>query len=183
MSALAEANPTPNLWSLRRSDVIIERAMNVTVFMLFASVGMLWASQPVSPVPPPDGPVFEVWIGKYISAGALVVAVIAALVLLRRYRLVTKILRHGETVRGIVDNLENYTYTNRDSSTGSTSSRRYYWATLRYPWDGAERTVTVKLPNSGFTYGLVKGHETDLIVLRSLPHKPLIRSVYLGRRG
>ncbi len=58
---------------------------------------------------------------------------------------------------------------------------RYYWATLRYLWDGEERTVNVKLPNSGFTFGLVKGHETDLIVLRSLPHKPLIRAVYLGR--
>lgn len=182
MSALAEANPIPNLWSLRRSDVIIERAMNVTGFMLIASAGMLWASQPVSPTPPPDGPVFEVWVGKYIAAGALVVAVIAGLVLLRRWLLVTKILRHGETIRGVVDNLEIHTYTRRDSTTRSTSTHRYYWATLRYPWDGAERTVTVKLPNSGFTFGLVKGQETDLIVLRSLPHKPLIRAVYF-RRG
>ena len=38
-----------------------------------------------------------------------------------------------------------------------------------------------RLPNSGFTFGLVKGGQTDLMVLEWSPDRPLIRAIYLGR--
>lgn len=107
-------------------------------------------------------------------------AVLAVIVLAWRYRTVKKILTNGSIITGTVEDLEVYSHrTNSDSSTSRPSYSRSYYATVRYAIHGTEKTVCLKIPNSGYTFGLVKGRETELIVLDELPNKPLIRSVYL----
>ena len=70
----------------------------------------------------------------------------------------------------------------KSTSTGTSKSVRYsHHAVLRYTAAGAERKVRLRLPSSGFVYGLVKGKETDLVVLDSAPDRPLIRSVYINQ--
>src|SRR5262249_54292925 len=119
-----------------------------------------------------------------VGGGAL--SALGAAVFAYRYLRVKKILTEGITVKGLVADLKVVTSTESNSTSTSTSTlkraKRYaYFATLRYAVHGVEQEVCLRLPNSGFTYGLVKGQETDLMVLEWAPKRPLIRSVYLGQ--
>ena len=173
----------PGLVSLYRNDLIIGRAANTVGFGLMVAVGMWWASQPVAPVdpaaPPPPGAEEAPWI----IAFGLILSAVASIVLMWRWLRVKRIFRHGAVIKGMVENLEVSSYTTDSDSNSSTkpTTRHSYYITLRYTAAGAEHKVRLKLPNSGFTFGLMKGKETDLSVLDSAPDKPLIRAVYLGR--
>ena len=93
------------------------------------------------------------------------------------------ILAHGAIIQGTVEDLEVISWRpDSDSSTTTKPAYRHsYYATLRYEVRGMERKARLKLPNSGFTFDLVKGRATDLIVLDERPNTPLIRSVYFKR--
>lgn len=179
----ASATYLPGLFSLYRNDLTIHRAANAAVFGLVVILGIWWASQPVGPVdpaaPPPMGAEEVPWIMGFGG----VLSAVGFIVLMWRWLRVMKIFRHGAVIKGLVEDLEVSTWTTDSDSNISTkpTTRRSYYITLRYTAAGAERKVRLKLPNSGFTYGLVKGKETDLSVLESAPEKPLIRAIYLGR--
>jgi hypothetical protein len=180
------APPTlPGLYALYRRDLIIEAAINACFFGVFASVGMLWASQPVGPPPPvPTGDeAFNAAMSHYVIVGGLVFAALALLVLIWRYLLVRKILSQGSSIKGMVEEID-VRSREIENSTSTPLKRSYtytYYAIVRYTLNGVERKVRIKLPNSGFTYAIAKGKETDLLVLESKPKKPLIRAVYLDR--
>lgn len=116
---------------------------------------------------------------------ALAVAALALVVAVWRYFRVKKIFTEGALIRGTVVELKTDTWqtsANVDQSHGMKKrTERSYYATLRYTAQGAERTVRQKLPNSGFAFGLKQDGPVDLMVLDSIPDKPLIRAVYLGR--
>ena len=68
-----------------------------------------------------------------------------------------------------------------NSTTMNTSATYVHYVNLRYDVHGDEQKVRLRLPHSPSTYDIKTGGEVDLLVLDSLPHKPLIRSVYLCR--
>lgn len=175
--------PLPGLGSLYRSDFTIKRAMHALAFGLLVAVGVQWASQPVAPANPPVEQMFEPAEVNMISAGGLVLSALGLIVLVWRYLRVKKILGQGAVIKGVVEDIEVFSQeTGSDTQPIGKRARTYsYHATLRYTVNGVEKKVRLKLPNSGFTYGMAKGHETDLSVLESAPGKPLIRAVYLGR--
>jgi hypothetical protein len=106
----------------------------------------------------------------------------AAVVMAMRYQSIRRIFLHGTAVMGLVEDLEQHKFESAKST--STSNQKSTWyshhAVLRYTAAGAEREVRLRLPNSGFVFGLVNGMETDLLVLESAPDKPVIRSVYIN---
>ena len=171
--------PMPGLKFLHRHDRIIRGAMNKMVFGVVVAAGMLWMSQPAQAAQPPAELMLEAGAIQWVAVGGLVMSAVAALVLVWRYSRVKKILTCGITVKGIVEDLEAVSFrTDSESSTSTPSYRHVHFATIRYMVQGVEQQVCLKLPNSGFTYGLVKSREVDLIVLETAPRKPLIRAVY-----
>ncbi|MFN0199350.1 MAG: hypothetical protein ACKVT0_21580 [Planctomycetaceae bacterium] len=153
---------------------------------LILAAGIWWMIQPVSNAVPPEEPPIEVIYGPWVCVGGIAIAALAGIVLLRRYLLVKEILRHGTTIQGTVEETDVYDTNMRGntSTIQSTRSRTYaYYVSIRYAVHGFDRTVRIKLFMSPSTYGMKKGGEVDLIVLDSVPHKPLIRAVYLGRTG
>ena len=155
----------------------------MAAFGVVVAVGMYWVSQPVSSPPPPIDNSFDVAIAKVGAIGGIVMSGVGLLILLRRWRWVRKIFKEGTVIRGLVENIDVVvtTSSSSDSHTFKHKTRRSYYAILRYTAQGEERTVRVKLPSSGFVYGLAKGQETDLMVHHLIPEKPLICAVYLGR--
>ncbi|HSI65430.1 MAG TPA: hypothetical protein VLE43_20050 [Candidatus Saccharimonadia bacterium] len=173
----------PSFSTLYWNDFGIRRWANTFGFSLIVAAGVRWATQPVSNAPITPDNTFDAELGTWVPVGALVVAVVAMVLLVRRYLLVKRTFTQGATIKGIVEHIE---ISSRENDTDRTpgqkrSYTRTYWADLVYTFAGKERKVRLKLPNSGFTFGLVKGGETDLMVLESRPDKPLIRSVYLRR--
>ncbi len=173
----------PGLVRLYRHDLIIERAAKVAGFGVLVAVGMYWVSQPVSSPPPPIDNSFDVAMAKLASLGGIVMSGLALLILLWRWMRVRKILTEGTVIKGLVEDIDVVVtaWTSSDSHTLKHKARRSYYAILRYTAQGEERKVRLKMPNSGFVYGLAKGQETDLMVHDSMPEKPLICSIYLGR--
>lgn len=126
---------------------------------------------------------FDAEIGKMVPPIAIAVAVVALVLLILRYLTVKRTFTQGTIIKGLVEDLEVYSREqDTDRSPGQKRSYvRTYWAILVYTFAGKERRVKLKLPNSGFTFGLAKGRETELVLLESRPDKPFIRSVYLKR--
>jgi hypothetical protein len=101
--------------------------------------------------------------------------------LARRYWLVRKILTHGDCIPAMVDDIDVVAVTAESSNSAIRRTVGYsYYAEISYAWRGEQRQVRLKLPNSGFTFGLAKNHETQVLLLDSKPNQPLIRSVYLA---
>ncbi|TLD68324.1 hypothetical protein FEM03_23260 [Phragmitibacter flavus] len=154
--------------------------------MLLAA-GIQWAPHPhpnmPADMPVPENVAFDMSLVPYITMGGFVLSALALLFLVRRYLLVKKILTHGETVKGMVESLDVHLRENEsDTDTPSTTTySRSYYVRLSYSWRGADQKIKLKIPNSGFVFGLVKGRETDLMILESKPKKPLIKSVYCGK--
>lgn len=173
----------PGLVSLYWHDLIIRRAADVAGFGVLVAVGMYWVSQPVSAPPPPIDNSFDVALAKLASLGGIVMSGLALLILFWRWMRVRRILTEGTVIKGLVEDIDVVvtTWTNRDSHSLTRRTRSSYYAILRYTAQGEERKVRLKMPNSGFVYGLAKGQETDLMVHDSMPDKPLICSIYLGR--
>lgn len=178
------APPTiPSLPSLFWRDLPFKRAANTTGFMLMVAVGFLLVTPP-NPPPPGVDLSFEIAMSKWVPVGAFTVAAVAALILLRRYLWVKKVLTEGTTIKGKVEDMEVYEREANHSDTTPAFQRptiRSYYAVIRYTWKGEDKKVSLKLPNSPSVYGTFKGHEVDLIILDSAPNKPLIRNIYLGR--
>lgn len=172
----------PSLWSLRARDTIIRRTQNMTIFGILAAVGIQWANQPV-PGQPPSAVSLEASTAWLASLGGLVFSAICAFFMIRRYLLVKKILSQGTVIKGMLDDISVHaTETNsNDENRTKANYRHSYHAHISYHFLGEDRKVRVKLPFSGFVLGLKKGQETELVVLESLPKRPLIRSVYVGR--
>jgi hypothetical protein len=173
----------PGLVSLYWRDFTIKYAVNTAAMALLLAVGIPWATQPVSPDQPPAPVFLEAALAEKVSAGFLVLAALALIVLLRRYLLISKILRHGEILRGIVDEIDVLSR-RTDNHTRAIRKPVYsytYFVVIHYGLPAMQKKVRLKLPQSAFTYGMVKGGEADLIVLASTPDKPLLREVYLGR--
>jgi hypothetical protein len=184
MSSLNSApRSIPGLKSLYERDLVIKRAVNTFGFMLLVAVGIRWASQPARSGESPADLSFEAAMGEWVPVGALVLAALAAIVVLQRYLWVKKVFTQGIVIKATVEKLEVHSSTSdlRKSHGRKPAPRRSYYATLRYAVHGVDQTKELRLPNSGFTYGLSKGGETDLMVLEWAPTRPLIRAVYLGR--
>lgn len=181
INAAPHSIPSPK--SLYRADLIIRRAVSTFGFMLVVAAGVRWATQPARAGNAPIDLSMDAALGDWVPVGALVVAVLAALVALQRYLWVKKVFTQGIVVRATIEDLKVHAWQTDSKSVagGKTAPRYSYWATLRYAVHGVEQTKELRLPNSGFTYGLAKGGQTDLIVLEWSPNRPLIRAVYLGR--
>lgn len=171
-------NSIPSLSSLYWSDVTIRRSFSAMTTGLMVAAGMWLMLQPVPNALPQAEPPIEVVYAPYVEVGALVFAGLAGLVLLRRYLFVKEVLRHGNTIYGIVDKTDVYdTNMHSDSNTIKTMPTYAYYVTVRYEVQGAEYKVCFKLMHSPSTYGLKKDGDVELIVLDSAPGNPLIRSV------
>jgi hypothetical protein len=144
---------------------------------------MWWVTRPVPGALVTENTAFDAEIGKMVPPIAIAVAAVALVLLVSRYLAVKKVFSQGTAIKGLVEDIEVYS---REQDTDRTAGQkrsyvRTYWATLVYTFAGKERRVKLKLPNSGFTFGLAKGRETELVVLESKPDKPFIRSVYQKR--
>lgn len=171
--------PIPGLLSLYWRDLIIGKAVRVSIFGVLIAVGIQWATLPT---PPNEIPSFEAVMADYVMMGGLFLSAVALIVLAWRYLRVRKILTHGVTIKGIVEELDVYSIrTDSTQTSGPATYRRVYYANIRYAWHGIDREVCIKLPNSASVYSIFKGHPVDLVVLDTAPSKPLIRTVYLGR--
>lgn len=175
----------PSLPALYWCDFTIRRAIRALVFGLLIAIAIPWVTKPI-PGTPPTEPTFEVIAAPWLSRGGWALAALSAAILLWRYQRVRTILGQGARIKGVIDELDVYSRTNENASSTTTPFRtpkiHSYYVTIRYPAGGREQKVRLKLPNSGFTFGLAKGGEVDLMVLESAPDKPLIRPVYLGRQ-
>ena len=175
----------PGLLSLYRNDLIISRAARLAFFGLVIVAGMWWVSQPQPNATVRDAAdvAFDAAAMRWGAVAGAVMTVVSLLVVLWRWLRVRKIFTEGTVIKALVDDLEvrSVEMTNKDSMTNQKTTRRSYFATLRYTVQDKEHTVRIKMPNSGIVFGLVKGKEADVVVHASLPDKPLIRSVYLGR--
>lgn len=175
----------PSARSLYRSDFIFKRAVNTCGFAVIVAAGFIWASQPIPNAPPSVDLSFEAAMAKWVPPVAFAVAALALIVAVWRYLRVRKVFVQGAVIRGTVEELKTdiwKTTANVDQSHGTKyRTMRSYYATIRYTAQGAERVVRQKLPNSGFVFGLTQGAAVDLMVLDSMPDRPLIRAVYLGR--
>jgi hypothetical protein len=173
----------PGLMALRRRDHIIERALKTAGFMVVVIAGFIWAAPSGAPPPGVDLS-FEIAMAKWVPVGAAIIAILASIVLARRYFWVHKVLREGVAVRGILEDVDVYTREAKSSENTPAFQRatiRSYIAVVRYTWEGSAREARLRLPNSPFVHGLAKDRDVDLIVHPSAPRKPLIRAVYLGR--
>lgn len=179
------APAVPDLLLLRANDAWFKRAVNLAGFGVMVAVGFWWFGRPMENVPPSVDLSFETAMAEVIPPVALTVSALALAVAVLRYFHVRKVFTRGKSIRGVVEDLKTEAWTtsaNVDQSHGMKSvTRRSHYATVRYTVWGRERKVRVKLPNSGFTFGLQKNGEVDLMVLESQPDKPLIRAVYLGK--
>lgn len=173
----------PGLSKLYWCDLTFRRAVTACGFGLLVAAGIWWLAPVSSPDPSVDLS-FEIAMGKWVPPVGLMLSAVGMLVLAWRRRLVKKILTEGTIIKGVVEKLESHaTRTNDDDHAGVKPIYRHsWWATVRYMAGGREWRVTLRLPGSGFSYGLAKDGETELSVLDSKPGKPLIRAVYLGQR-
>lgn len=174
----------PSLRELYWVDFTIRRSATAIMMGGLLSAGVWWMAETAAPVVPPNEPPIEIVYGPWVAAAGIGLAVLAGIVLLRRYLLVKEILRHGVSITGIVETADRFdTNTHSDTGTLKTTPTYAYYVTVRYTVDGFEQKVRVKLPHSPGTYGLKQDGDADLLVLNSMPHKPLIRPLYLGRTG
>jgi hypothetical protein len=164
---------------LYQRDLIFKRAAFAGFFGVVVAVGMQWAAHGITLAP--DAEEFETAFIKWVTVAGIVLAILAGLVAIRRYLWVRKVLTRGVLVTGTVVKLESHDVGGRKDAFGRPIANYAYYTTLRYEMHGRERNASLKLPNSGYTYHLVKGGETELMVLDSAPDRPLIRALYLGK--
>jgi hypothetical protein len=153
--------------------------------MLVVILGFRWAESSGSPPPGVDLS-FEIAMAKWVPVGALIIAVLALIVLARRFSWVRTVLRDGVAVTGIVENVDVHTREAQHSENSPAFQRatiRSYYAKIGYNWEGADKQVRLRLPSSPFVHGIAKGGNVELLVLASAPDKPLIRTVYFNRFG
>jgi len=179
----SQPSPLPSLSTLYWNDRAFGRWAKTIGFSLVVAAGMWWATRPVPGALVTENTAFDAEVGKAVPPIALAVAGVALVLLILRYLTVKKTLTRGIAIQGLVEHIDIYS---REQDTDRTPGQkrsyvRTYWATLVYTFGGKERRVKLKLPNSGFTFGLSKGRETDLMVLESSPDKPLILSIYQNR--
>lgn len=172
--------PIPSIFSLYRQDAILGKAIWMAFFGLVVAGGTKWASNGVTPGP--DTPAFEMEAFQvWLPIGGVVASVCAMIIAAWRYLWIKKVLTHGTLVKAMVEDLERWESTTGRDSQGRNITRHIYHVTLRYEMKGRERKVRMRLPSSGFTYGLVKGQETEVRVSDASPDKPLICSMYFPR--
>ncbi len=174
----------PGLKELYFRDLTIQRAARTMGFFLFAAAGIKWATQPVEAVVKVENSPFEIWAAQWGPSVAVGIAAVAAVILIRRYLWVRKVLSDGIIIRATVEDIDTYTRENSHSDTTPAFDRSYtrtYVATIRYAWHGLEKKRRFRLPNSPSTYQIAKGGPVDLIALESDTDSPLIRIVYQGR--
>lgn len=123
-------------------------------------------------------------MGPQLALIGLGLAAVAVLFLIWRYTQVRLVLEQGLEIRGKVEDLEAIAISTSNDShiTSQRTYRHVHYMTVRYEVHGVEQEVRLKLPSSGFTYGLTKGGPVDLLVLSSKPRRPLVRAVYTPRR-
>jgi hypothetical protein len=172
----------PGIRTLYYSDRVFSRALRTCGFCMFAAFMIRWATQPVPSAVDIEKSPLEIWLAAFGPAVALVVAVLALIISVRRYHWVRKVLSQGTIIQGTVMELD--IYEREASHSGTTpafqrSTIRTYYATLRYHWQGITHQVRHSLPYSASTYKIFKGKETDLILLDAAPEKPLIHALYL----
>ena len=156
-------NTVPSLLSLYERDLTIGGAMRACVGAVIVAMGIQWATLPT---PPNEVPSFEAVMADYVALGGIGVSLVAAVILVLRYRRVKKILSQGVTLKRWVEKV-NVTsrQTNSDSDTAFKASYSHsYYVTLRYHAQGMDRWVTRKLPRSNTTYNAFEGREIDLVV-------------------
>jgi hypothetical protein len=173
----------PGLVWLYWHDLTIQLTANVAAFgAMFVTVAYLVI--PPGTMQPIDDS-FEAAMVKPVLLGGIAMTGLALLILVSRWTRVRKILREGTVIKGFVEAFQVIITekSDRDSYIAKPSIRRSYHHTvyLRYSMHGEERQVSFQMTNSGHYYGLVKGQETDLMLLDSMPNDPLICSIYLGQ--
>lgn len=169
----------PGLKTLYWNDLTFRRGANLLGFGLVVAVGMWWVTRPIEGVPPTVDRSFEEMVKPWGMAGGIALAGGGGLLLLGRRRRVRRVLSSGTRLSALVEDLEAVRWSSgRDETAGQSHYRHSYYVTLRYLAQGSERLVRQKLPGAGFTFGLIKGRETEVVVLDSAPEKPLIRALY-----
>lgn len=173
----------PGLFLLYRNDFTIGRAVKAFVFGIIVSIGVRWATQPVASNLPPIDNSMDLMIAHWASLGGLALSGAAAIILIWRYLWIRKVFTQGSLIKGMVEDISVHAWTtDSDSTTNRTGVTRHsYYASILYQLQGEKRKVRIKLPSAGFVFNIVKGEETELMVLEESPGKPLIRSVYLNR--
>lgn len=175
----------PGLVWLYWHDLTIRLTANLAAFgAIFVTVACL-VIPPGTMLPSDDS--FEAAMVKPVLLGGVAITGLALLILVLRWTRVRKILREGTVIKGLVEAFQVIITkkSDRESYVGKPSIRRSYHHTvyLRYAMHGEERQVSFQMTNSGHYYGLVKGQETDLMLLDSKPNDPLICAIYLGQSG
>jgi hypothetical protein len=180
VSIIPNPNPMPSFRWIYWADFTIRRAIHATVLGLMLAAGMWWLTRPMPNAPPLAEPSFEAMYGPWVSLGGLLLAAVGGAVLLWRYLLVKRIITQGISVKGTVDEVDIYDTNSRsDSSRIRTTPTYAYYVGIRYAVHGVEHRVRFKLLHSPSTYGMKKDGDVDLVVVDSMPRKPLIRAVYL----
>lgn len=170
----------PSFKMLHRHDRLFGGAVRKGAFGLVVAAGTRWVSNGV--VPGPNTPAFEIEAFQlWVPVGALVVATVCATIAVWRYLWVMKVFTKGATIVAKVEDLQVHDANTRLDPQGRNITTNIYHAVLQYEMHGKERKVRMRLPGSGFSYGLVKGRETEIQVLDEAPENPLIRNVCFGR--
>jgi hypothetical protein len=177
-----ETQSLPSFKSLYFVDLPLRRSAKLCVAGLVLAAGMMWLSPSIAAAPASADRDFDMSLTHYATLAASGMIFLGLILLVRRYLLVKRILTQGNIIPAMVDDLEAVEVRQEveDSPISRTVGHSYY-AWIRYTYQGEERTVRLRLPSSGFVFGLAKNHETQVLLLDSKPSKPLIRSVYLGR--
>ena len=181
-----EPSTLPGIRTLYYRDRIFSRSLGTIGFGIFATVMISWAAQPVPSAVNIERSPIDIWLATSGPTAALVAAVLALAIAVRRYHQVRKVLSQGTIIQGTVVELDIYEREASHSNTTPAFQRpkiRTYYATLHYHWKGVTHQVSHSLPHSASTYRIYKGKETDLILLDSAPEKPLIRALYLEQPG
>jgi hypothetical protein len=170
----------PSLYSLYWNDRAIRFYVNGIIFMVLVGGGIPWATTPVPGAPPQDPASPEVIAAKWAPLVTSVVGIVLLSFLLMRWSIIRRTLSHGRLVKGKVEKVETYSrQINKDSSASETRHYTHsYWATISYEVNGIAHKFCLKLPFSPSACGVIEGRETDLLVLESSPHRPLIKSIY-----
>lgn len=169
----------PSLKTLYWVEPAIRKSFTVMIMGLMPAVGIWWVIKPFPNAVPPVSPSMEALYAPWISAGGIVLAALAGIVMTGRYLLVRKTFTNGESIKGTVEEVSRHD-TNMHSNTSrmNTTPTYVHYVTIRYDLHGDDYKRRFKLPHSPSTYGIKKDSEVDLMVLESLPRKPLIRAVY-----
>ncbi len=166
-------------------DFLFQLACNATVIALVVGLMIQWFKPPT----PTDPTIYvsppEAFVAEWGSTVAWVIAGLALIAVIRRYRWVKKILSEGTLIKGRVMKVEVREYDanamldlDEQRLRGPRIMQNYY-AEVRYTAGGGEWQGTIGMTLPPHLLKVIAGEEVDLLVLDSSPQRPLLREAYL----